>query len=46
MSDDIRLLTPDGEKKRTHLPEAFIFSLTVNNAQEIAVPPLGFDRVH
>ena len=35
MSDDIRLLTPDGGKKMTQLPEAFTFSLTVNNAQEI-----------
>ena len=49
MSDDIRLLTPDEEKKVTQLPEAFAFSLTVNNVQETVlfsmklVPPLGFD---
>ena len=49
MSDDIRLLTPDGGKKMTQWPEAFTFSLTVNNAQETVlfsmklVPPLGFD---
>ena len=47
MSDDIHLLPPDGGKKMTQLPEAFTFSLTVNNAQESfsmkPVPPFGFD---
>ena len=46
MSDDIRLLTPDRGKKMTQWPEAFTFSLTVNNAVLFSmkfIPPLGFD---